>query len=174
MQKRSLFMVFLLALLLLVAGCTSSGTSESQYKDLRQFIPDDADEQIEEMIRTNDGPYISLLGDSDCIMVDTMRVTERSGDYSRTLMELLLLPRETYVSIEFKCYRGCGDAACTDPDHYHWCVFDCDEPDHYHNFTPSKGCTDGWCTDPSHFHWCPRNCNEVEHYHKPYQWNQFK
>lgn len=166
---KALFVIFLLVLAL--TGCASHN-SESQYKDLRQFIPDDADEQIEEMIRTE--PYISLLGDSGRIMVDTMRVTERSGDYSRTLMELLLLPRDTYVSIEFKCYRGCGDAACTDPDHYHWCVFDCDEPDHYHNFTPSKGCTDGWCTDPSHFHWCPRNCNEVEHYHKPYQWNQFK
>lgn len=146
--------------------------SESQYKDLRQFIPDDADEQVEEMMASSDGP-ISLLGDSGRISVDTIRATDWSGNYSKTLAELLLLPRDPYIAIEFRCYRGCGAAACTDPDHYHWCTFNCDEPDHYHNFIPSKACEDGWCTDPNHYHWCPYGCREAEHGHLPYQWKYF-
>lgn len=176
MQKRLLFMVFLPVLLLLAAGCASPGTSEPQYKDLRQFIPDDAGEQVEEMMAAaeKEGHYVSLRGNQGRPAIDTIAATDKSGNYTETMVKLLLLPRDPYFGIDFRCYKGCGDAACTDPDHYHWCISGCDEPDHYHNFTPSKGCTDGWCTDPDHFHWCPRNCIEVEHYHKPYQWKQFE
>lgn len=169
---RKLWVAVFATFLLFLAGCASA-TSEPQYKDLRQFIPDDADEQVEEMMASSDGP-ISLLGDSGRISVDTIRATDWSGNYSKTLAELLLLPRDPYIAIEFRCYRGCGAAACTDPDHYHWCTFNCDEPDHYHNFIPSKACEDGWCTDPNHYHWCPYGCREAEHGHLPYQWKYFE
>lgn len=171
MQRKLVLAASLLALVLL-AGCASSGASEPQYKDLRRLIPADADAQIEKL----ELPISLEGGISGYPAILTMRAKEHSDNYScrRMMMKLLLLPQDDYPSIEFQCYKGCEDADCIDPDHYHWCVFNCDEPDHYHNFTPSKGCEDVLCTDPDHYHWCPYGCKEPEHGHLPYQWKYFE
>lgn len=104
--------------------------SESQYKDLRRSIPADADAQIEKL----ELPISLEGGISGYPAILTMHAKEHSGNYScrRTMMKLLLLPQDSYPSIEFQCYKGCEDADCTDPSHYHWCPFNCNEVEHYH------------------------------------------
>lgn len=172
---KALFVIFLLVLAL--TGCASRN-SESKYKDLRRLIPEDYEEQIEELLRAHEGKGISLEGTEDLpsVLANHLGREGALADYEYTLLQLLLLPSD--YDICFYDYRDCRNLACTDPSHYHWCTKDCDNAGHYHNlyqdFMPSKGCEDVLCTDPDHYHWCPYGCKEPEHGHLPYQWKYFE